>query len=92
MKCLITLIIMLMFQPVVFCGEVITPHTYDRLPEIVEYEEIVMKTTAYSAGDDCDTGSVMANGNTVHEGAVACNIVPLGTVILIDDVKYTGIS
>ena len=57
--------------------------------EVPRYREITVYVTAYSQGDDCDTGDTMANGEKVHEGAVAYNGVPFGTKIHIDDREYT---
>lgn len=45
--------------------------------------------TAYTAGDGMTPGTVMANGEKVHYGAVACNFLPLGTKIRIDGEVYT---
>ena len=49
----------------------------------------MVKTSAYTAGDDFTEGVIMANGEKVHEGSVAYNDAPLGTKILLDGEVYT---
>lgn len=50
---------------------------------------IKMRTTAYTVGDGYTPSTKMANGETVHEGAVAMNGVPLGTQVRIGGNIYT---
>ena len=45
--------------------------------------------TAYTAGDGMTPGTVMANGETVHYGAIACNFLPIGTKVRIDGEIFT---
>lgn len=52
------------------------------------YYEVDVYVTAYSEGDDCYTGSIMASGKHVYEGAVAYNNAPLGTVVEIEGSPY----
>ena len=52
------------------------------------YYEANVYITAYSEGDDCYTGSIMASGEHVYEGAIAYNNVPLGTVVEINNKVY----
>ena len=49
----------------------------------------MVKTSAYTAGDDFTPDVIMANGEKVHEGSVAYNDAPLGTKILLDGEVYT---
>ena len=46
-------------------------------------EWVGAEVTAYT-----HTGCVTASGEWPYEGGVACNFVPLGTIIIIDGVRY----
>lgn len=48
-------------------------------------EWINVRCTAYSP---YDCGGITASGEYVHEGGVACNFLPLGTVVAIDGYDY----
>jgi len=50
-------------------------------PKYCEIEAIV---TCYSENDDHTPGDIMANGKRVHYGAVANDVLPMGTKVLID--------
>lgn len=47
-----------------------------------------VKVTAYSQNDGMTPGSIMANGEHVAVGYVAYNDAPLGSVVIIDGVRY----
>ena len=55
-------------------------------PEAIK---VRVEVTAYSVGDGLTPSDTMANGEKVHEGAVAYNDVPLGTKVVIDGKTYT---
>ena len=44
--------------------------------------------TECSAYTPYDCGTITATGETVHVGGVACNFLPFGTVVIIDDREY----
>lgn len=52
------------------------------------YHTRIMPITAYTVGDGYTPGTVMANGEEVYVGAVACNDYPLGTIIHIEGNEY----
>lgn len=56
--------------------------------EIEDYIVRTMLVTAYTVGDGYTPGTIMANGQEVFVGAVACNDYPLGTKIHIDGNEY----
>ena len=81
---------MLVAMPVSAQG--LNTDAFDRAMEELRqprYREVTVYVTAYSQGDQCDTGDTMANGEKVHEGAVAYNGVPFGTKVIIDGREYT---
>ena len=45
---------------------------------------IVAEVTAYNEHDDYTPGTTMANGETVHYGAVANDVLPMGTLVEIN--------
>lgn len=48
-------------------------------------EWLIAECSAYTP---YDCGTITATGETVHVGGVACNFLPFGTVVVIDDVEY----
>ena len=50
---------------------------------------IVCEVSAYSCNDGLTPSAVMANGEVAHEGAVACNFLPIGTQVRINGNIYT---
>ena len=49
---------------------------------------IIAELTAYTVGDGDTPGTTMANGETVHYGAVANDALPLGTKVVIDGEEF----
>ena len=49
---------------------------------------IIAELTAYTVGDGDTPGTTMANGETVHYGAVANDTLPLGTKVVIDGEEF----
>ena len=49
---------------------------------------IIAELTAYTVGDGDTPGTTMANGETVHYGAVANDYLPLGTKVVIDGEEF----
>lgn len=50
---------------------------------------ISCETSAYTSGDGETPSDIMANGEVVHVGAVACNFLPFGTKVRINGNVYT---
>ena len=50
---------------------------------------ITCEVSAYSSGDGFTPSDIMANGEIVHIGAVACNFLPFGTKVRINGNVYT---
>lgn len=48
-------------------------------------EWLIAECSAYTP---YDCGTITATGETVHVGGVACNFLPFGTVVIIDDREY----
>ena len=48
-------------------------------------EWLIAECSAYTP---YDCGTITATGETVHVGGGACNFLPFGTVVVIDDVEY----
>lgn len=48
-------------------------------------EWLIAECSAYTP---YDCGTITATGEPVHVGGVACNFLPFGTVVIIDDVEY----
>lgn len=48
-------------------------------------EWLIAECSAYTP---YDCGTITATGETVHVGGVACNSLPFGTIVVIDDVEY----
>lgn len=48
-------------------------------------EWLIAECSAYTP---YDCGNITATGEPVHIGGVACNFLPFGTVVIIDDVEY----
>jgi 3D (Asp-Asp-Asp) domain-containing protein len=48
---------------------------------------MLVESTAYSP---CSSGSIMANGRRTHIGAVAMNLLPLGTRIRVNRSPFPG--
>ena len=55
------------------------------LPVCASAEWIVSECSAYTP---YDCGGITATGEYVHVGGVACNFLPLGTVVTIDGQDY----
>ena len=49
---------------------------------------IIAELTAYNCDDGETLGTTMANGETVHYGAVANDALPLGTKVVIDGEEF----
>lgn len=48
-------------------------------------EWLIAECSAYTP---YDCGTITATGENVHVGGVACNFLPFGTVVIIDDREY----
>lgn len=49
---------------------------------------VYAELTSYTVGDSDTPGTTMANGETVHYGAVANDALPLGTKVVIDGEEF----
>ena len=49
---------------------------------------VYAELTSYTVGDGDTPGTTMANGETVHYGAVANDALPLGTKVIIDGEEF----
>jgi 3D (Asp-Asp-Asp) domain-containing protein len=58
-------------------------------PQVTQrYREVTAIVTAYNENDGHTPGTTMANGEEVHEGAVANDQLDLGTVVEIAGERY----
>lgn len=78
------------YAPITSRDEIkVMPMMVGMVQGIKKPQRLNMVVTAYTAGDDYTPGVIMANGEHVHIGAVACNDLPLGTRVVIDGNVYT---
>lgn len=54
-------------------------------PLAARAEWLIAECSAYTP---YDCGTITATGETVHVGGVACNFLPVGTVVVIDGREY----
>jgi len=96
LKKLLIIIMLLVFHPHTLVGEYyeVPAEIIDKPvdpPKVIQpprYREVEATITAYNENDGQTPGKVMANGEKVHDGALANDVLPFGTKVLIDNEEF----